>query len=201
MSRAALIIFVRAPELGKVKTRIAATLGAEEALRIYQRLLQHTLSITQPLAIEKFVFYAGTIPAQDLWSDAGYARFHQQGSDLGARMREAFRFLFGRQFEKVGIIGSDCYELTTAILEEAFRAVSEDQVVLGPARDGGYYLLGLPGPIPGLFSGIEWSTPHVFRTTKEKALAAGFGVHELALLSDVDEAADVPVILRKEQST
>ena len=154
----ALIIFVRNPEAGKVKTRLAATVGDEKALHIYKQLLDHTLTITKNMAVEKYVFYAGEISQTDMWKEARYSRLLQKEADLGEKMRTAFETVFLNGHAKVIIIGSDCIELTTEIFNQAFENLDEYDAVIGPANDGGYYLLGMKSLHAELFINKPWST-------------------------------------------
>lgn len=185
----ALIIFVRNPELGKVKTRLAAQIGNEKALAVYKKLLQHTKEITLPASAEKYVFYTDEINNNDLWN--GYEKQTQAGNNLGDRMQNAFSFLFGKGYNKVCIIGSDCHELTTAIIETAFEKLTTTDVVIGPAVDGGYYLLGMKRNTKTLFEGIEWSTSKVFTSTIKKINERQLSCFTLPVLTDVDEANDI----------
>jgi uncharacterized protein len=185
----ALIIFVRNPILGKVKTRLAATMGNEKALQVYIHLLQHTKSITQNTAVTKFVFYADYINDNDIWN--GYEKKLQSGNDLGERMQNAFEKTFALGYKSVCIIGSDCYEITTEIINEAFENLTFCKTVIGPASDGGYYLLGMQTPIKDLFSDIEWSTKNVFIETVNKINTQGLTCHLLTWLNDVDEEKDI----------
>ena len=116
-----MIIFVRNPEPGKVKTRIAKTMGNEKALEVYKELLLHTYHITKDISCDKFVFYADQITKNDLWENSSYYKKLQQGNDLGQRMLFAFRELFGLGYQSIQIIGSDCIELTTDIIKTGFK--------------------------------------------------------------------------------
>jgi rSAM/selenodomain-associated transferase 1 len=191
MGEDAIIIFVRNPERGKVKTRLAATIGDEAALRIYKRLLQHTHTITSPLGCDKFVYYAGTVEEGDLWT-VGCRKRVQQGDDLGEKMKAAFAQLFDLGYSRVCIVGSDCPELTTGIIERAFNELHAHDVVIGPAMDGGYYLLGMKEGLKNVFDGVEWSTAKVLDQTKGKMRKAGYSYSLLPLLRDVDTADDLP---------
>jgi uncharacterized protein len=187
----ALIIFVRHPKLGKVKTRLAASVGNEKALAIYNKLLQHTHTITVDVPADKFVFYADDVPEHDLWN--GYYKLQQQQTqDLGERMLHAFKHVFTLGYNKVCIIGSDCYELNTTTIINAFSSLHEKDVVIGPANDGGYYLLGLHKPEAALFDGIRWSTNTVLQTTLEKTHRLQLSYTLLETLMDMDEIASVP---------
>jgi uncharacterized protein len=185
----ALIIFVRNPVLGKVKTRLAATIGNEKALLLYMHLLQHTKKITQLVPAAKFVFYADHINEDDVWN--GYEKRLQSGNDLGERMKNAFEELFAGGFEKVCIIGSDCYELTADIINQAFKNLRSCETVIGPANDGGYYLLGMQFPFKDVFGNIEWSTKNVFIETMHKIRTQSLTCHLLIYLNDIDEEEDL----------
>jgi uncharacterized protein len=192
MYKNALIIFVRNPVLGKVKTRLAATIGNEKALQVYIHLLQHTKSITQNLLATKFVFYADEINTNDIWND--YEKKLQSGNDLGKRMENAFTQLFSEGYKSVCIIGSDCYELTTEIIEEAFEKLNSIDVVIGAAKDGGYYLLGMNNSTKKLFSNVEWSTAKVFSQTMQLINEQKLSRFTLPLLNDVDEEKDITFV-------
>jgi rSAM/selenodomain-associated transferase 1 len=185
----ALIIFVRNPVLGKVKTRLAATIGNEKTLLLYKHLLQHTHSITENLPVTKFVFYADYVNEDDLWN--GFEKRLQQGNDLGERMKNAFAELFKSGFTNICIIGSDCYELTSDILADAFEKLSAVDVVAGPVSDGGYYILGMNKPVPDFFMNKEWSTDNVFADTLKDAAAQNLSLYQLPLLHDIDTEADL----------
>jgi len=142
-SKDLLLIFTRNPELGKVKTRLAKGVGAEAALTIYKQLLTHTQEQVLPLSVTKRVGYSNRIGKKDVWEDAVFEKFVQKGNDLGTRMEIAFDQGFTEGFQKIIIIGSDLYDLRTAHLKQAFKALDTHEAVIGPALDGGYYLLGL----------------------------------------------------------
>ena len=186
-----LLIFVKHPVAGKAKTRLAASLGNEKALAIYQKLLEYTLRISQEIFAHKVVFYGNEVPEKDLWSEAAYQRFLQQGNDLGARMEQAFEWGFGQGFEKILIIGSDNARLKSSHLHEAFMALEKEDVVIGPAKDGGYYLLGMKELIPELFRNKQWSTETVLSDTVIDAQMLKLKVAKLEELSDVDVEADL----------
>lgn len=192
----ALIIFVRNPELGKVKTRLAKTIGPEKALQVYLRLLDHTQKITKHLLCDKFVFYADYINDADSWDNNRYRKEIQKGEDLGERIRNAFAHLFAAGYTTVQVIGSDCYELTEEIIQSGFEKLAEAQVVIGPSVDGGYYLLGMQAPLKDLFCHKQWSTASVFADTVADIRSHSFSYALLPLLSDVDEAKDIPFVIR-----
>src|SRR5699024_6521982 len=127
---------------GKVKTRLAETIGEARALDIYRELLTITKSVVEPLEIARQVWYSDYIDEDDLWPGVAYEKRVQEGKNLGMRMQMAFRRAFGSGFEKVIIIGSDCAEISTSLLRQAFDRLNNHGAVIGPAADGGYYLLG-----------------------------------------------------------
>jgi uncharacterized protein len=190
-----LIIFVRNPVLGKVKTRLAATLGEEKALSIYQKLLLHTKSVAGEVIAEKKIFYADDINTNDIWN--GYRKEQQYGNDLGERMKNAFSVFFESGYKKVCIIGSDCYDLTSKIINEAFEKLNTHEIVIGPAQDGGYYLIGMKISLKNVFEDIQWSSNQVFSQTKKLIEANHYSYTLLPILNDIDEESDLPQILKK----
>lgn len=192
MSNPALIIFVKNPEKGKVKTRLAKDIGDEKAVDIYKKLLQHTFNITNELSVEKYVYYGGYIDWNDMWDLDVYSKRIQVEEDLGGRMIHAFGELYEREHDKVLIIGSDCNELSTEILQSAFNSLDGNDVVLGPTHDGGYYLIGMKKLHADLFTGKDWSTESVFEQTIRSIDENGLSYSVLPKLNDVDHKEDVP---------
>lgn len=188
----ALIIFVRKPEEGKVKTRLAATIGASAALHIYKRLLAHTFNVSAAVKANKFIFYAGEVVEHDIWTQPGYVKLLQQESHLGNRMQTAFDHVLKQGYKQVIIIGSDCPYLTADDVEKAFTQLEHQDVVIGPAADGGYYLLGMQQLHSSLFINKQWSTNTVFKDTILSLQQAQLSYSVLPTLSDVDEEKDVP---------
>ena len=185
----ALIIFIRNPVLGKVKTRLAATIGNERALAVYTFLLAHTKSITENLPFSKYVFYSDEINTDDLWN--GYQKKLQCGNNLGERMQHAFKYLFKAGYQHIGIIGSDCYALDERVIMEGFKQMETNEVTIGPATDGGYYFLGMEGSFKNLFQQISWGSSNVFETTLEAVKSQQLSFHLLPMLQDVDEEKDI----------
>ena len=192
----ALIIFVKNPKEGQVKTRLATTIGNGSAVAIYKQLLHHTLAITQNLAVDKFVFYGDSINDNDLWLTQSYQKQLQQGFDLGERMKNAFELVFNLGYDKTIIIGSDCYELTQQILHDAYDELLIADAVIGPCNDGGYYLLGMKQLRPELFDTIQWSTDEVLPATKKILQDLQLQFELLPTLNDVDDEASLPEELR-----
>ena len=150
-----LIIFVKNPIAGKVKTRLASTVGPEKALSVYKKLMEATRAITRDLAMTKQVAYSEYVPYADLWDPHEYQKSRQEGKDLGERMRNAFYQAFQEGHERVCLIGSDMYELSSDIIARAFDLLEDHEVVIGPATDGGYYLIGMRALHDRLFSGKQ----------------------------------------------
>lgn len=191
LSSTALVIFVRNPILGQVKTRLAKDIGDERALAIYLQLLQHTLEITRDLSFRKFIYYADEVSDYDLWSVPGYTKRKQNGTDLGERMLNSFKELFDQGFTQIIIIGSDCLQIQTEHLQEAVVLLESSAAVIGPASDGGYYLLGLTKLYPDLFVNKPWSTDQVFAKTIDDFNNQGISFALLEELSDIDDITDL----------
>ena len=187
----ALIIFAKNPEAGKVKTRLAATIGDEAALIVYHRLLFHTATVTGELAMDKFVFYSEQIIHQDIWENKLFFKQIQKGNDLGERMENAFEDLFDKGYDKIVIIGTDCPVLTTGIITSAFTCLDTHNVVIGPAGDGGYYLLGMKQMHVSLFQNIPWSTNTVLVDTMYRCDALKLNYASLSTLNDIDVEKDL----------
>lgn len=187
----AIIIFVRNPELGKVKTRLAKQIGDELTLQVYAELLLHTRETTYNLDCDKFVFYSENIDDNDIWDSDRFEKKLQEGDNLGDRMMLAFFELFQQGYSKVVIIGSDCPELTSFVIEDAFDKLDLHDVVIGPSTDGGYYLLGLTQLLPDLFKDKEWSTDKVLAATIKDIVRLKRSSYFLTELSDIDTAEDL----------
>jgi len=184
-----LIIFIKNPELGKAKTRIAKTTGDERALEIYKELLEHTRDITSKVDAQRHLFYSSSIDTQDEWPGTLFDKKLQMQGGLGAKMQDAFE-----RTQQAGgsmvIIGSDCGALQTEIIEQAFVALQDHDVVLGPTFDGGYYLLGLKAANLDLFSNVDWSTEKVYPQTIQKIKEQNLTYAELTCLHDIDFEED-----------
>jgi rSAM/selenodomain-associated transferase 1 len=189
MSRG-LIIFVKNPEPGKVKTRLAKSIGEEAALEIYSRLLLYTKAITSKVVASRFLFYSSRVDEQDDWDPHVYEKRVQSGLDLGERMASAFSAVL-KEVDQAVIIGSDCLELTAGIIDKAFSTLKRKDAVIGPARDGGYYLLGIKQFHPELFAGKQWSTSTVYPYTIADLRALGLSYTTLPVLSDIDDVDDL----------
>ena len=186
-----LIVFLKAPRLGTVKTRLAATMGAPAAGAACRRLVETLLQRLSSLEYVELRF-APDDSASEIkpWARPSWRLAAQGEGDLGCRLDRAAREAFASETRRVVIIGSDCPEVTAADVRAAWTALHTYDVVLGPATDGGYWLIGLRAPRPDLFEGISWSTSAVLNETLVRASIAGLTVHILRELSDVDTEAD-----------
>jgi rSAM/selenodomain-associated transferase 1 len=201
--RSALIVFLKNPTEGHVKTRLAAGIGNEKALWIYLELLSITAEAVKNLAgISVFLYFDEALPG-DASAEEHQARVHafrngenctvaiQTGDNLGERMLNAFTEVKNKGFHKICIIGTDCPEISTALLEEAFRELDTHDLVTGPALDGGYYLLGMKQVHAPLFKDKNWSTTTVLASTMGDAADAGLSVALLRQLRDLDDSDDL----------
>lgn len=184
-----LLIFTRNPELGKCKTRLAATVGDESALKIYKFLLQHTVNFTKNVKAQKEVYYSETIWENDIWDNTIFDKKLQQGSDLGERMFNAFKTGFSAKYNKIIVIGSDMYDLSTTEMDNAFQQLDTHDYVVGPAEDGGYYLLGMTASTPQLFKNKEWGKETVLRDTMNDL--KNENVKTLDIKNDIDLYEDI----------
>lgn len=182
--------FIRNPVPGKVKTRLANAIGDDKALRYYQKLLCITRTVSEAVEADKWIWYSDYIDDADKWEPSVFSKKLQQGKSLGARMQFAFEEAFAAGYKEVLIIGSDCPDITPEIIEEAFTTLHLADAVIGPARDGGYYLLGMKELLP-VFTGVDWSTDKVLvqTTTHLKKHALTFRI--LKELTDLDTVEDL----------
>ncbi|MGV6827819.1 MAG: TIGR04282 family arsenosugar biosynthesis glycosyltransferase [Flavobacteriales bacterium] len=165
VSKNLIIIFTRNPELGKVKTRLAKTVGDQSALKIYQFLLNHTQKIVKNINADKAVYYSIKVRENDMWNHTIYQKYLQIGDDLGIKMQHAFESAFQKNYQKVIIVGSDLYDLQPKHIKLAFKNLDHHDVVMGPAKDGGYYLLGMKTLYPKVFKNKDWGTETVQKNT------------------------------------
>lgn len=187
--KSALIIFIKNPEKGKVKTRLAKTVGDDKALAIYIALMEHTREIAEALPIQRYLFYSQHVNENDKWKREKFHKLLQIEADLGMKMARAFRHVF-EENDKVVIIGSDCASLTPEIVADAFEKLNDYPFVIGPAIDGGYYLLGMNQFTPEIFGNIEWSTELVLPTTIQRIESINKNYYLLPTLSDIDFEED-----------
>ncbi len=185
-----LLIFVKQPIPGRVKTRLGKSIGHPAAAEVYKKLLHHTKQEAMKVAAQRQVWYGQAVADDDLWQAPHFTRYAQPQEDLGGRMAFAFKEAFAQGAQKVVIIGSDCPQLSASVVEQAFEVLDHDEVVLGPAADGGYYLLGLRH-FYDLFNRVNWSTAQVLAQTQEKIEQNGLSFQLLPTLSDLDTLEDL----------
>jgi len=189
-----LIIFLRHPKNGQVKTRLAKTTLQDFATRFYKLCAEHIIQTTKEFSgINRFAFYSDQSEKKEVisWLGDKFLFMPQEGDDLGSRMKSAFNRVFSLGSKKVIIIGTDIPELSEGLLKDAFRALVKNDVVLGPSKDGGYYLLGIKKMYSELFDGIEYSTTVVLSETIKRIKNLGLSYHLLPVLSDVDTEEDL----------
>jgi hypothetical protein len=190
-----LLFFIKNPQKGQVKTRLASAIGDEMAVRLYKRFLLEMLST---LNKGTFLFYLCVYPVDALeglrtWLGEDYLYMPQQGENLGERMKNAFMEALAMNFKRVVLIGSDIPSLPLEFIEEAFISLEKKDVVIGPSVDGGYYLIGFQDKkfSPRAFKGILWSTERVFEETMKVLEHENLTVHTLKTLRDIDTIQDL----------
>ncbi len=188
-SKKALIIFARNPELGKCKTRLAQSIGDKNALEVYKFLLNHTATISKDIKADRYVFYSENIVEDDLWNSGIFRKKMQIGNNLGERMSNAFAELLEIGYEKVIIIGSDLLDLEADLVNLAFAQLEFNDVVIGPAIDGGYYLLGMKNLYQNIFENKNWGTSSVLNDTLNDLQSNE--IHLLKELNDIDTFEDM----------
>ena len=191
--RRRLLIFLKDPEPGQVKTRLAASIGADEASRAYRACVETTLARLRPLRQEAVLYVEppDAIGKVDAWLGDGWVLRPQRGRTLGERLARATAEAFADGAARVAVVGTDSPWIAPADIEDAFRALERADVAVGPAEDGGYYLIGLARPTPALFDGIAWSTPAVYAQTCARAAALGLRLAPLREGYDVDRVEDL----------
>ena len=187
----ALIIFVRNLEKGKVKSRLAKDIGDNKALDVYKYLLQHTRNVAIGTRCSHFVFYSDYVHVNDVFDDDCFTKAIQRGDELGERMINAFEHVFHLGCKIICIIGSDCYELQSEHISEAFQQLKSNDVVVGPTIDGGYYLLGMKQLHQPVFQSKEWGTSSVYDDTIADLKQANLSYSSLPTLNDIDLVDDL----------
>ena len=188
MKKEVVLVFQKNAILGKVKTRLASGMGELRALEIYRHLIQSTYSVLEDVSAPVWTYFSDYIPEST--HPSVEKSLVQEGQDLGERMANAFARSFESGMEKVVLIGTDCPSLQSQHLNQAFEALTHSDLVLGPATDGGYYLIGMKRKADYLFEGISWSTAEVVSQTLAVATAHGLHFNLLDKLSDIDTQED-----------
>lgn len=183
------IVFAKNPELGKCKTRLAKSIGDEKALEIYKELLKHTAQTIGNVNASRVVFYSEEIQTQDFWDDTLFQKQVQSEGHLGKKMQDAFDWGFAQGYSKICIVGSDLLELRASDLENAFRELEQNDIVFGPAYDGGYYLMGMTQFYKQAFLEKAWSTETVLEKTVEDL--KGLSIAFLDTKTDIDTVEDL----------
>jgi rSAM/selenodomain-associated transferase 1 len=186
-------VFAKAPDPGRVKTRLSPALRPDEAADLYRALLLDTIEVVESAGARLFVAFTPPTSRRPLERLLGSRRrlLPQPPGDLGARLEGVLERLQAEAGPRAIVVGSDCPGLTPERLREAWDALGSKPVVVGPARDGGFYLLGLSAPQPGLLRGIPWSTGGVLDATRGRAHARGLAIHELPPERDLDTPDDL----------
>ena len=188
MKKEVVLVFQKNEVLGKVKTRLAVGVGEEQALEIYRQLLAKTYHALSDVSVSITTYFSEFIPENPIHSAEN--KLVQLGQDLGERMKNAFAENFESGMEKVVLIGTDCPSLEGIHLSQAFEALDQSDLVLGPARDGGYYMIGMKRRADFLFEGITWSTELVLSQTLALAAEQGLQTSLLPVLEDIDTLED-----------
>lgn len=190
------MLFTRYPEVGKTKTRLISYLGAEGAANLQRQMTERivtticSLRSQGGLAVE-IHYSGGSLQEMQNWLGRVLVYKAQCAGDLGKRLQQTFAHGFEAQSERIVVIGSDCPEINTHHLEEAFRQLLSHDLVLGPAQDGGYYLVGLSKRCSDLFCEIAWGTERVFAQTLAIAQRLNLSLATLETLRDIDRPEDV----------
>lgn len=190
MSSELLIVFTKNPTLGRVKTRLAKTLGDEKALSIFKKLLAQAAKVASEWPGDVWVFYADFLPEKDLWSSVTDRVFLQQGEGLGDRMAAAFELGLA-SYKKVVLVGTDIPAISTQVITSAFEKLTQHDLVIGPTFDGGYFLIGMNANHTYIFSNMKWSTSSVYEQTICKIHDRKLTVSSLDPLTDIDYESDL----------
>lgn len=186
-----LIIFTRNPVQGRVKTRLAAVTGDETALKVYRALREHTASAAKASHAQRAVFYSDYLPDKDCFLDGETLAFLQTGKNLGERMLHAFETAFSLPFRHAVLIGTDCPDLHAGLIDQAFSVLERSDAVIGPAKDGGFYLIGLKRSYPDVFLNRTWSHSSVLKETIRRLGESRATFELLPELQDIDTFEDL----------
>ena len=188
MRKKLLIVFVKNIKLGKVKTRLAKTIGNEAALEVYKELVTITEKVTSNLAFDKVIYFSDEVIASK-WKNS--EKKLQFGLDLGERMKNAFADGFHLEYDSIVLIGSDLPEISATIISNGFAKLKKNDVVFGPAQDGGYYLIGMNKLYPCVFEDKPWSRPNLLEVTTSELKQKNTSFLFLETLNDIDTYDDL----------
>ncbi len=190
-----LLFFVKYPEKGKVKSRLAAVIGDDSAVSVYKNLVAQMLSTVKEGSFPLYICFFPKNAQKPIknWLGREYRYIPQHGKDLGERMRNGFIDGFAMGYKRVVLVGSDIPDLPMKYIEEAFKSLKEMDAVIGPAYDGGYYLIGFKDKTfpPQVFEGIAWGTKNVFDGTMKKLKRFRRVVYTLPYQRDIDTVEDL----------
>jgi len=191
MSKNLTIVFAKNLIPGTVKQRLAKEIGMDLAMEVYKELLAYTAEVVDKVSSEKSVYYSEYVELYDAFNDEKYVKHIQAGHDLGQRMLNAFYDTFEGGYKKAVLIGTDIPNISKKIIEDAFEKLDQFDVVIGPAEDGGYYLIGMKQDFPSLFEGMEYSHPNVFEELIDAIEEAGLKYTTVQTLFDLDTKEDM----------
>ena len=190
-----LIIFLKYPEAGKVKTRLAKDVGVQRAAKFYSQMAKEIIeNVSDNDSYRTTIFYNPPGKENEIrnWIEKKEVLFSpQRGDTLGDKITDAFAQIFSSGSDKAVIIGTDCVDVSSETIIQAMNALDDVDVVLGPAEDGGYYLSGSNSHIPGIFQEIEWSTDRVLHQTLERLKEMKLSYELLKTLKDIDTLEDL----------
>ncbi len=194
-----LIIMASNPDKGRVKRKLAKEVGDEQALGVYQKLLIYTKEITKKLNCDKSVFYSDRIDDNDLWDNMIYTKNLQSGDNRGERLTDAFTRAFAMGKDRVVVIGTDCIELESYMIKEAFAVLESNDVVMGPSSDGGYYMLGMKKFLPMLLLEKDWNSDDLLMDTIIDLKKLDSKYYLLKTLNNIETSADLDQLSRVQQ--
>jgi len=204
-NRQRILFFVKTPEKGCVKTRLASAVGEDRAVELYRCFVEDIVAMLETLGVEMECCYRPVSAEAALGEWLGRRRLYvpQQGEDLGARMENAFRHVFEKGISQAVLIGSDSPDLAASLLKQAFRELRRHDAVIGPSSDGGYYLLGFDARhfVPEAFANVSWSTDHVFAQTLDILNRHACDVFVLPPWHDVDTRSDLDDLIDRNRGT
>lgn len=193
----ALVIMAKAPIPGMVKTRLLSSMGVKEAADFYECLLKDTFEMAKRVRdVDRYIAYYPEGGGDYFNKTEMFIPLLQRGSDLGERLINVFTLLFSKGYLRVVVIGSDSPTLPQGYIEDAFKSLNQYPLVLGPCRDGGYYLLGMRVPFYRVFEEIPWGTSSVLKVTLERAKEGGYKIYLLPEWYDIDTIEDIEKILK-----
>ena len=205
MEHNCILFFIKSPEPGQVKRRLAASLGETVATQLYSTFVLDSLATLDTCGVNLLLSFYPPEAKKSMvaWLGCHYAYLPQRGADLGQRMKNAFIDAFDRGFQQVIIVGSDIPDLPRNVIEDAFDSLQTRDAVLGPSFDGGYYLIGFKRDTfqPQAFEGIRWGTETVFQETIDRLRTKGLSLHTLPTWNDIDTVNDLKGLLQRNRQT